>query len=90
MAAPPVLIPDFIFMWAFLLAFIGSIFFSLTSLINIDPSSIIVNKNVSFAFNLIIGIAGILSLFVWFNMEIPALSRSLVNPKVVKQRVDDN
>ena len=88
MAAQPVLIPDYIFMWAFLLAFIGSIFFSLTSLVNVDPSSIIVNKNVSFVFNLIVGIAGIVSLFVWFNMDIPALDKTLLNPKVVKTNIN--
>jgi ABC-type amino acid transport system permease subunit len=90
MAAAPVLIPDYIFMWAFLLAFIGSIFFSLASLVNIDPSSIIVNKNVSFAINLIVGISGFVSLFVWFNMEIPALSRTILNPNVVKKNSQDN
>jgi hypothetical protein len=88
MAAAPVLIPDYVFMWAFLFAFLGSIFFAVTSLISVDPSSIIVNKNMSIVFNLVVGISGIISMFVWFNMEIPELSKTIVNPKVVKQNIN--
>jgi hypothetical protein len=88
MAAAPVLIPDYVFMWAFLFAFLGSIFFAVTSLVSVDPSSIIVNKNMSIVFNLVVGISGIISMFVWFNMEIPELSKTIVNPKVVKQNIN--
>ena len=89
MAAAPVLIPDYIFMWSFLLAFVGSIFFSITSLVSVDPSSILVNKNVSMVVNLIVGIAGIVSLFVWFNMDIPVLNENVLNPRTVKTNINN-
>jgi hypothetical protein len=88
MAAAPVLIPDYVFMWAFLFAFLGSIFFGITSVLNIDPATILVNKNISFAFNLIVGVSGIISIFVWFNMDIPALDTTVLNPKVVKSNIN--
>jgi hypothetical protein len=89
MAAAPVLIPEYVFMWSFLIAFLGAIFFAMTSLINMEPSTIILNNNVRFFFNLIIGCAGVISMFVWFNMEIPALTRSVMNPKVVKSNINN-
>jgi hypothetical protein len=88
MAQAPVLIPEYIFMWSFLFAFLGSIFFAITSLVSVDPSSIIVNKNMSIVFNLVVGISGVISMFVWFNMDIPELDRTVLNPKVVKQNIN--
>ena len=88
MAANPVLIPEYVFMWSFLFAFLGSIFYGITAIINIDPSSVIVNKNVSFIINAIIGISGIISIFVWFNMDVPAIDKAVLNPKVVKPNIN--
>lgn len=87
MAAQPVLIPDYIFMWAFLFSFLGSIFYGVTAVINVDPSSLIVNKNVSVLINAIIGISGVVSLFVWYNMDIPSLDSTVLNSKVVKPSI---
>lgn len=89
MAAAPVLIPDYIFMWSFLISFIGAIFFALTQLISVDPSTILVNKNVSLAINIIVGISGIVSMFVWFNMDIPELDKRILNSKVVKNNINN-
>lgn len=88
MAAEPVLIPDYVFMWAFLFSFVGSIFYGISSLLSMDPQTIIVNNNVRMAINVIIGCSGIISMFVWFNMEIPALNKTILNPKVVKKNVN--
>ena len=88
MAAQPVLIPDYIFMWSFLLSFLGSIFYGITAIINVDPTSLIVNKNVSVLLNAIIGISGVVSIFVWYNMEIPSLDKTVLNSKVVKPNIN--
>jgi ABC-type amino acid transport system permease subunit len=89
MAAAPVLIPDYIFMWSFLFSFIGAIFFSLTQLVSVDPSSILVNKNVSLIVNIVVGVSGIVSMFVWFNMDIPQLDKTILNAKVVKNNINN-
>jgi hypothetical protein len=88
MAQAPVLIPEYIFMWAFLFSFVGSIFYGITAIINVEPSSVIVNKNIAFIFNLIVGISGLIAMFVWFNMDIPSLDRTILNPKVVKSNIN--
>jgi uncharacterized membrane protein YuzA (DUF378 family) len=88
MAAAPVLIPDYIFMWAFLLSFSGAVFYSFIGLLNIDIASIIVSKNMTMILNVIIGISGVISIFVWFNMDIPALDNNILNSKVVKSNIN--
>jgi len=89
MAQAPVLIPEYVFMYAFLFSFVGSVFYAFIGLLNIDIASIIVNKNITLALNVIIGVSGIISVFVWFNMDIPALDIRILNPKVVKSNVND-
>lgn len=88
MAAAPVLIPDYVFMWSFLFSFIGSIFYGIVSILNMDPSAILVNKNFALIFNVVVGISGIVSIFVWFNMEIPDLDKRVLNSKVVKSNIN--
>ena len=38
---------------------------------------------------IIIGISGIVSMFVWFNMDIPALDKTVLNQKVVKTNINN-
>jgi len=83
---PPSTIWEYLFQFSFFVSFIGAIFFALTSLINIDPSSIIVNKNISFALNIFISISSIISMFVWFNMNNPILGSTALDPRTVKPR----
>lgn len=89
MAQAPVLIPEYVFMYAYLFSFVGSVFYASVGLLNIDIASIIVNKNMTLAINVVIGISGIISTFVWFNAEVPALNNSILDPKVVKTRVNN-
>jgi len=88
MAAPPVLIPDYIFMWSFLLSFIGAVFYSIVGLLNLDMTNIVANKNSAMIINIIIGISGIVSIFVWFNMDVPELDNRVLNSKAVKTNVN--
>ena len=85
----PVLIQEYVFMWSFLISFVGAVFFSMMSMVNIEPSSILLNKNFVIVFNIIVTISGIISLFVWLNMDIPSLDRALLNPRVVKSNVNN-
>jgi len=62
------LIGDYIFSLAYPVAFIGACFYGMASIVNVDPSTVIANKNLSIAINLFIGLCGILSLFSWFSV----------------------
>jgi hypothetical protein len=80
----PSTIFDFLFMYAFPFAFIGSIFYSIATIINIDITSVIANRNISVALNAYVGICGAVSIFVWFNINNPVLGITSLNPGVVK------
>jgi hypothetical protein len=88
-ATPPVKIQEYIFMWSYVISFVGAVFFSISSLVNIDPASIIVNKNLVVVLNIIIGISGIVSLFVFFNQSVPSLDAAILNQNVVKSNIND-
>ena len=85
----PRTITDYIFMFSYLISFLGAIFFSMASLIQIDPSTLIANKNISFVLNLFIGVCGIVSMIIWVNYDInfDALYLFGLNHAVVKQTI---
>jgi hypothetical protein len=74
------LIGDYIFSFAYPISFLGACFYGLVSVVQIDPSTIIANKNVSIAINLLIGLCGILSVFAWINFDrnVPILGPTLL------------
>ena len=80
-------IVDFIFMYAFLFSFLGAILYSVTSMVNIDVGSVIINKNVSVVLNAYLGICGAVSFFVWYNMVNPIFGITILNPNVVKSNI---
>ncbi len=51
----------YLFEFCIPIAGVGSIMYALTQLMSIDPSSILVNKNVSFVVNVLIGICGLVT-----------------------------
>ena len=76
---------DFIFMYAFGFAFLGSIFYSTVGVLNINPAEIIVNKNIAFGLNMYIGVCGFCSLFYWYQMQIPF--NTFFNPNTIKSKL---
>lgn len=78
---------EYLFQFSFAVSFIGAIFFGIISLINIEPTSIITNKNVSFGLNIFIIISSVISMFVWFNMNNPVLSSTALDPRTIKPRI---
>jgi len=85
----PRTITDYLFMFSYLISFVGAIFFAMASLVQIDPSTLIANKNVSFALNIFIGISGLVSMLIWLNYDIDFEALYLVglNHAVVKQTI---
>ena len=51
---------------------------------NVDPATIIANKNVSIAINIYIGLCAFISVFIWFNYQNPILGRNIYNQKSTK------
>ena len=84
MSESPKYLADYVFQYAFLISFLGASFFGISSLVSVDPATIVANKNVSVALNVIIGLAGFIALFVWYNMAVPILDNTLINSKTVK------
>ena len=90
---PPFLyIGDYIFSYAYPVSFLGACFYGIASVVNIDPSSVVANKNVSVLLNAFIGVCGVLSLFAWLNVNgnVPVLGSTLLpnNNATIKQNVN--
>ena len=62
---------DYLFMFSYFFAFVGAILFSVTSIISVDVTTIIANKNISTLLNVYIGITGLISLYVWYGINLP-------------------
>ena len=75
---------DYLFQYSFLISFMGAAFYGISSIVAVDPTTIVANKNISVALNVVIGIAGLIGLFVWYNMDVPVLDGSVINSKTVK------
>jgi len=62
---------DYIFMYSYFFAFLGAILYSVTSIISVDVTSIFANKNISVILNVYLGVTGLISLFVWYGINLP-------------------
>jgi hypothetical protein len=56
-----------LFMYAYPVSFLGAIFYGILAVAQTDVSNIITNKNWLIAFNVIIGLSGLLALAHWFD-----------------------
>ncbi len=93
MSRPPFLyVGDMIFAYAYPVSFLGACFYGIASLISVDPSTIIANKNVSVLLNAFIGVCGVLSLFAWLNINdnVPAVGTILLpnGNDTIKQNIN--
>ena len=59
-----------IFDYAYPISFIGAIFYGILAVAQTDISNVITNKNWLVAFNIFIGLCGLLSLGSWFNTDL--------------------
>ena len=78
---------EYIFQFAFGMSFIGAILISVVSTLNLNPADIVVNKNILTFLNVFIAASGVVSIFVWFNINNPILVSSALNPATVKTRL---
>jgi len=63
-----------IFKYAYPLAFIGSISYGLLSIMNLEMTQIVGNKNWVWAYNIFFGICGVLSFAAWYNTDISIIN----------------
>ena len=75
---------DYLFYFAYPISFAGAIFYGLVSVVQIDPSTIIVNRNVAIILNIYIGICAIISIFIWYNLNISIFNNINYNLKSSK------
>jgi hypothetical protein len=84
----PSTIWEWLFMFAYPVCFMGAIFYGISSVINLDPTSIFVNKNVSVVLNVYILACSIISIYVWFNIPNPILGANVLNPATIKTAIN--
>lgn len=77
---------DFIFAYTYLFAFVGAIFFSVSSVINVDIYSIIANKNAVVFLNVFTGLCGLIGIFNWYNSDVPVIGNFILpnGKKIIK------
>ena len=82
-------IGDYVFAYAYPVAFLGAISYGVASIVSVDPSTIVANKNISVAVNVLIGLCGLISFFNWFNQSpVPVLGSTLLpnGQEVIKRQ----
>ena len=62
------------FSYAFPISFMGAIFYGILAVAQTDVSNVITNKNWLIAFNLFIGLCGLVSLGTWFSVDVPYIN----------------
>jgi uncharacterized membrane protein YuzA (DUF378 family) len=72
---------DLIFNYAYPISFLGGILYAVISLGNLNLADILANKAASVIINVIVGIAGLVSLSYWFQYDVPVVG-GIVNSSV--------
>ena len=78
---------DFIFAYTYVFAFIGAMFYATSSILNYQPSNIMMDKNMVIFLNLFIGFCGVISLFNWYkNTPLPIVGPFILpnGQKIIK------
>jgi hypothetical protein len=82
------------FMYAYPLSFIGSMAYGVLSVLQLDPSQVIANRNIVFGFNIFIGLCGLIGYSAWFSVDMSSVNTltqyidldvNATRDKVVKQ-----
>ena len=82
-ANKPSFLLDYILQYTYPIAFLGATLYGITSIISVDATSIIANKNISVLLNSLAGLCGYLGLCYFYNIPIVILT-NLFNPGVIK------
>jgi hypothetical protein len=86
---PFLIVGDYVFSYAYPISFVGALFYGVSAILNVDPSTIVANRNISVALNIIIGVCGMISLFVFLKIKIPIFGPILLpnGSDTIKQNI---
>ena len=79
-----------IFNFSYPVAFLGAIFFSIGSIVNINFLSILFNKNIDVFVSVYVGLCGYISLYVYYNQQLILFNTYLDNAIIYKSFNDNN
>jgi hypothetical protein len=68
--SPPATLLDILVMYSYPLSFVGAILFTVIQIIDINPNTLVANKNISIAINISFVIWSIVSMCVYYNIPI--------------------
>jgi len=79
------LLSKYIFAYAYPIAFVGALLLGVSETVGYNPSSM-VSEKVLMVVNIVIGVAGAVSLFNWFGADIPLVGEMLVDKSQIKPK----
>lgn len=77
---------NFVFAYAYPVAFTGAVFLCTTEFFSIDIYTIM-SVTVSKYLYIIVGLSGLISLATWFNYPIPVLTGTLYDNNAIRQKL---
>jgi hypothetical protein len=80
----PSSILDYLFHYSHVVSFIGAIFYSITSTLQINPIAIVINPNLNILISAYVGLCGIISFCSWFNITLDMIDSTLFNISSIK------
>jgi hypothetical protein len=79
-------ITDIIFAYAYPVSFVGALFLCTTQILSIQLDTVFSYQFSSFLY-IFIGISGFISIFNWFNMDVPLIGSSIINKNAIKLKI---
>ena len=67
---------DYVFMYAYPVAFGGAVLYSTTTFLGVSLSSLM-NGSLAQWLNIFIGVCGVVSMFTWLNQDVPLLTNTV-------------
>lgn len=74
---------DYVFMYAYPVAFAGAVLYSTTQFLGISLSSLM-NASLASWLSVFIGVCGVVSMFTWLNQDVPLLTNTVYERGAVK------
>jgi len=76
---------SYVFMYSYVISFVGAVMYALSASFSTDLRDIVINKNISIFFNVYVFLCGFISIYIWYNNEIPF---NLINKNMIKTSMD--
>ena len=77
---------NYVFAYAYPVSFVGALFLCTTQILSIQLDTVFSYQFSSFLY-IFIGISGFVSVFNWFNMDVPLIGSSIINKNAIKLKI---